>query len=308
VRSIVLTRILQLIIILFAVSTLLFFLLHLSGDPAALLLGPVSTEEAYQKARSDLGLDRPLHVQYWDFLKDLVRLNFGRSIIRPVEAIDIVLEALPRTIMVGLTAATIAILLGLPMGILAAVRRGSFISFAVILVSLLGQSAPSFFISVMLILVFSVQLHLLPSFGYGSPAHLIMPALALSGRLMAQVARLIRSEMLEVLSREYILTARGKGLAERIVIGRHALLNALIPAITIIGLELGRLLAGSMIVETIFVWPGVGKLLVDAVLRRDFPVVQASVFVIAILITMTNLVVDLLYLALDPRLRSPRSS
>jgi peptide/nickel transport system permease protein len=134
-----------------------------------------------------------------------------------------------------------------------------------------------------------------------------MPALALSGRLMAQVARLIRSEMLEVLSREYIVTARGKGLSEGAVISRHALLNALIPAITIIGLELGRLLAGSMIVETIFVWPGVGKVLVEAVLRRDFPVVQASVFVIAILVTMTNLVVDLLYLALDPRLRSPKS-
>jgi peptide/nickel transport system permease protein len=303
-RSIAVTRTIQLLVMLFAVSTLLFFLLHISGDPAALLLGPVSTEEAYQQVRAELGLDKPLYVQYWIFVQDLVRLDFGASIIRPVEAIDVVLEALPRTLILGLTAASIAILLGLPMGILAAVHRGSALSSLVVVGSLLGQSAPSFFIAMILILIFSVQLHLLPSFGYGSPAQLVMPALALSGRLMAQIARLMRSEMLEVLGQEYVLTARGKGLATPTIILRHALPNALLPAITILGLELGRLLAGSMIVETVFVWPGIGKLLIDAVLRRDFPIVQASVFVISIIIIITNLAVDLFYYVLDPRLRS----
>jgi peptide/nickel transport system permease protein len=303
-RSIVLPRAIQLAVTVFAVSTLLFFLLHISGDPVALLLGPVSTEEAYQQIQADLGLDKPLYVQYWNFLKDLVRLDFGESIIRPVEAMDVVLEALPRTILLGVTAASIAILLGLPAGILAALRRGGPFSFLVIVGSLLGQSSPSFFIAMMLILVFSVHFQVLPSFGYGSPAHLIMPALALSGRLMAQVARLVRSEMLEVLGQDYVLTARGKGLATPAITLRHALPNALLPAITIIGLELGRLLAGSMIVETVFVWPGIGKALIDAVLRRDFPVVQACVFVIAIIIILTNLAVDLFYYVLDPRLRS----
>ena len=297
------SRTLHVLVVLFAVSTILFVVLRLSGDPVAVLAGPQSTPEIRQLIRDQLGLSDPLYIQYARFLRDTSALNFGRSYQFRVPALSQVLGRLPATLELTAAAMTIVVVTAIPLGVLAAIRRGRVASYVVMALALLGQAIPTFWLGALLILVFAVQLGVLPSFGGGGVAHLLLPAVTLAAFFMAKLARLSRSGTLEVLNREYILVARSKGLSDRRVLYRHALRNMLIPLVTVIGLDLAFLMGGAVVVETVFAWPGVGRQLVAAVFARDFPVVQATAFVVAGIVVLANQAVDALHRVLDPRIR-----
>jgi peptide/nickel transport system permease protein len=296
-------RLLDLVITVVGVSTLVFFLLRLSGDPLALFVTETTTREEMARLRDSLGFSAPLWQQYLRFVLHALQGDFGDSLRYTKPAVALVWETLPATLELTATSLGIAALLALPLGTLAAVRRGTAVETSCSLVTLVGQSMPFFWLGILLILVFSVDLRLLPSFGRGSPAHLILPAVTLSAATMAKTARLVRAGMLEVLGQEYIRTARAKGLAEWSVILRHAARNIAIPVVTILGLDFGLLLGGAVVTETIFAWPGTGRLMVQAIQGRDFPVVQAGVFILAIVFVVLNAFLDLVYVWLDPRVR-----
>jgi len=296
-------RLLDLVITVVGVSTLVFFLLRLSGDPLALFVTETTTREEMARLRDSLGFSAPLWQQYLRFVLHALQGDFGDSLRYTKPAATLVWETLPATLELTATSLGIAALLALPLGTLAAVRRGTAVETSCSLVTLVGQSMPFFWLGILLILVFSVDLRLLPSFGRGSPAHLILPAVTLSAATMAKTARLVRAGMLEVLGQEYIRTARAKGLAEWSVILRHAARNIAIPVVTILGLDFGLLLGGAVVTETIFAWPGTGRLMVQAIQGRDFPVVQAGVFILAIVFVVLNAFLDLVYVWLDPRVR-----
>ena len=296
-------RFLDLVITVVGVSTLVFFLLRLSGDPLALFVTETTTREEMARLRDSLGFSAPLWQQYLRFLLHALQGDFGDSLRYTKPAAALVWETLPATLELTATSLGIAALLALPLGTLAAVRRGTAVETSCFLVTLVGQSMPFFWLGILLILIFSVDLRLLPSFGRGSPAHLILPAVTLSAATMAKTARLVRAGMLEVLGQEYIRTARAKGLAEWSVILRHAARNIAIPVVTILGLDFGLLLGGAVVTETIFAWPGTGRLMVQAIQGRDFPVVQAGVFILAIVFVVLNAFLDLIYVWLDPRVR-----
>lgn len=253
--------------------------------------------------RHALGLDRPIWVQYAIFLGNALRGNFGRSLYYKKPVFDVIVQSLPRTIELALVAMVISLVVAIPVGILAAVRRDSLWDYAGTLLALLGQSIPGYFLGILLILIVSVRLHLLPTSGYDSPRYIILPAITLAAALMAIVMRLTRSGMLDVLGEDYIRTARAKGLERGVVILRHALRNTMIPLVTVIGLQLGSLLSGAVIVETVFGWSGVGLVIVQAIGARDYPLVQASVLFISVIFVFANLAADLLYAYLDPRIR-----
>jgi peptide/nickel transport system permease protein len=280
-----------------------FAILHLTGDPTALLLPQEATAEDRARFRHEMGFDDPLIVQYGRFLKGALRGDFGLSFRHNQPALQLVWDRMPATIQLTLAAMLISVSLAVPLGILSAVKRNSLLDHVGMIIALLGQSMPVFWLGIMLILIFGVKLRLLPSFGMGGIDHLILPALTLGMFTMARTARLTRSEMLEILGQEYIRTARAKGVPPGSVILRHALKNAAIPIVTVIGLEMGTLLGGAIITETIFAWPGVGRLTVQAIYNRDFPVVQAAVFTLACIFVLINFVVDILYTYLDPRVR-----
>jgi peptide/nickel transport system permease protein len=250
-----------------------------------------------------MGFTDPLLVQYWRFFKGTLRLDFGLSFRHSQPALDLVLERMPATIQLTITAMIIAMIIAVPVGIISAIRRNSILDHIGMTGALLGQSTPVFWLGIMLILVFSVTFQWFPSSGRGTLEHLILPAVTLGMFSMARTARMMRSSMLEVLGQEYMKTARAKGLSPRMVILKHALKNALIPVVTIVGMELGTLLGGAVITETIFAWPGVGRLAVQAIYNRDYPVVQAAVFLLASIFVLVNLVVDILYTYLDPRVK-----
>jgi peptide/nickel transport system permease protein len=250
-----------------------------------------------------MGFDDPLIVQYGRFLKGALRGDFGLSFRHNQPALQLVWDRMPATVQLTLAAMLISVSIAVPIGILSAVKRNSLLDHVGMVIALLGQSMPVFWLGIMLILIFGVKLRLLPSFGMGGIDHLILPALTLGMFTMARTARLTRSEMLEILGQEYIRTARAKGVPPWSVILRHALKNAAIPIVTVIGLEMGTLLGGAIITETIFAWPGVGRLTVQAIYNRDFPVVQAAVFTLACIFVLINFVVDILYTYLDPRVR-----
>ena len=296
-------RLLDLVITVVGVSTLVFFLLRLSGDPLALFVTETTTREEMARLRDSLGFSAPLWQQYLRFVLHALQGDFGDSLRYTKPAATLVWETLPATLELTATSLGIAALLALPLGTLAAVRRGTAVETSCSLVTLVGQSMPFFWLGILLILIFSVDLRLLPSFGRGSPAHLILPAVTLSAATMAKTARLVRAGMLEVLGQEYIRTARAKGLAEWSVILRHAARNIAIPVVTILGLDFGLLLGGAVVTETIFAWPGTGRLMVQAIQGRDFPVVQAGVFILAIVFVVLNAFLDLVYVWLDPRVR-----
>jgi peptide/nickel transport system permease protein len=285
------------------VTLVTFLLLHLTGDPVGMMLPADATEAERARIIRLFGFDRPLPVQFIRFAAGAVRGDFGKSIRQDEPALALVVERLPATLELTLAAMAIAVLVALPAGIVSAARRGSLLDQGAMLVALIGQSVPNFWLGIMLILLFAVSLGWLPPFGRGGFANLVLPALTLSMYSMARTARLIRSGMLEVLSQDYIRTAHAKGLSERPVLLRHALKNALIPAVTVLGLDLAHLLGGAVITETIFAWPGVGRLIVSAIYARDYPIVQAGVFVIAVGYTAINLLVDALYAWLNPRVR-----
>ena len=298
-----LRRFLQSLLVLLGVSFVVFGILFLTGDPALVLLPPDASAEDVEKFRQSMGFNDPFFVQYGRFLLGALRGDFGQSIRHGEPAFDLVMERMPATFELSGAALAIALCLAIPAGIVSAVRRNTVIDYFSTVVALLGQSMPTFWLGIMLILLFSVQLNLLPSSGRGGWQHMLLPAITLGLFTTARITRLTRSGMLEVLSQDYIRTARAKGVANPPVVWKHALKNAAIPIVTIVGIELGTLLGGSVITETIFAWPGVGRLSVQAIYNRDYPVVQAAVFTLSATFVLVNLIVDMLYTYLDPRIR-----
>ena len=291
------------LIALWLVSTVVFVVMRLSGDPTPLLLPPDAPQSEIFRLRKELGLDRSLPVQYAVFLRNLVRGDFGQSIRFKGAALAIVTERLPATLELGLTSFGLAILIAIPIGLLSAVYRNTLIDHAAMGLALVGQSAPTFFIGILFILLISVNAGLVPTSGRGDWRHLVLPAATLGLFGMAPIARITRSAILEVLRADYIRTARAKGLAETLVIAKHTLKNAAIPIVTITGLNFGGLLAGAFVTETVFAWPGIGRLAIQAIYARDYPVVQCVVLLSAMLFVVVNLAIDALYGLLDPRIR-----
>lgn len=303
-RTYIVQRLLLSVPVIFGVSLLVFSIVRLlPGDPAIAVAGVHATPAYISQVREELGLDKGLHVQYYLFAANLLRGDLGTSTFyrRPVSAI--LLERFPRTLELTVAALLLSSLLGITAGIFSAVKRNSIIDGAAMLASLTGLAAPVFWLALMLQLFFAVHLGIFPSAGSGTLFHLVLPSITLGAASAGLVARMTRSSMLEVLRQEYITTARSKGLSETIVIGKHALKNALIPVLTVLGLQFGTLLGGAVLTETIFAWPGVGRLLVDAILTRDYPVVQGTVLVLSVSFVGINLAVDILYAYLDPRIR-----
>ena len=293
----------QSLIVLLGISVVVFVILHLTGDPTLLMLPPDVSAEEVARFRKAMGFDDPLAVQYWRFLRGALRGDFGNSLRHDEPALALVWQRMPATLELTMVAMAIALLLAIPAGIVSAVFRNSALDYVSTVVALVGQAMPTFWLGIMLILVFSVALGLLPSSGRGTWANLVLPAVTLGLFTTARIMRLTRSGMLEVLGQDYVRTARAKGVGERRVVWKHALRNAGIPVLTIVGLELGTLLGGAVITETVFAWPGVGRLSVQAIYNRDYPLVQAAVFVLASIFVLVNLVVDVLYTYLDPRIR-----
>ena len=304
-RAFLLRRLLHAVFVVWGVVTVVFFLVRLTGDPTLFLVDQSATQAEIAHTRALLGLDRPVLVQYADFLLAIPRGDFGRSIREKRPAMRMVLEHFwPATVELAAAALVLSTVLAIPLGVVSATHRGRFADHASRVGSLFLQSMPSFWLGIMLILLFAVALGgLLPAYGAGSLRHLILPAIALAAAPLAQNVRLVRAGMLEVLGQDYVRTARAKGVAERGVIYRHALRNAALPVITVTGLSLGFMLSGTIIIETVFAWPGLGRLIVQAVPGRDFPVIQAGVFLFALVFVAINLLVDVLYSVVDPRVR-----
>jgi peptide/nickel transport system permease protein len=268
-----------------------------------MLLPEGAPQSAVDELNRQLGLHEPLHVQYALFVKSVFRGDFGQSFQYRAPALRVVTERLAATVQLALAAMLITVLIGASLGIVAAVRRGTRYDYASTVLAVLGQSLPNFWLGIMLILLFGVALRWLPTSGFESWRHLILPAVTLAAFPMALVARLTRASMLEILGRDFIRTGRAKGLAERAVVLRHALRNAAVPLLTVLGLQIGTLLGGAVITESVFAWPGMGKLVVDAIFFRDFPVVQTVLILSATIFVVINLLVDLLYTVIDPRIR-----
>lgn len=291
------------VLVLLLALTAVFFLVRLSGDPTLLYVPEDSTQQEIAQIRHAFGFDQPPWQQYTRFVAGAVRGNFGNSIRYDRPALAMVFERLPQT--AELAAVTLAIIIcaAVPLGVLAAVRRNSWWDTGSMLVAMVGQSMPSYWLGIMLILLFAVRLGWLPAAGRTDLASVILPAVTLSTYSAARLARVVRSEMLDVLGREFVRTAQAKGLPRIAVLGKHAMRNALIPVVTLLGLETGFLLGGAIIVETVFAWPGIGNLVIQAVNNRDYPVVQADAFLMAAIFVLANLGIDLLYGVLDPRVR-----
>ena len=296
-------RLLQSIAVIFVVVSLVFVGTRLIGDPIKAYSARNATEESIEAARERLGLLDPMIVQYGNFLAGVVQLDFGDSIFTEQSAWSEVRGRLWATVQLTIAAFILIVVIGVPIGILAAVRRGSIPDLLARLVALVGQAMPNFWLGLLLIFIFSVQLGWLPTGGRGGFENLVLPAITLAGFGAAGTMRLTRSGMLDVLGNDYIRTAQAKGLADRTVIIRHALRNALLGVITILGITLAQLLAGSIIIEVVFAWPGVGRLIFRSISLRDFPVIQVGVLVIAVWFVVINILVDLSYNVLDPRIR-----
>lgn len=295
-------RLVMTIPVLFGILLISFLLTHLSGDPTNLLLAPETPDDVRETFRRLHGLDQPILIQFWHFMVRAVQGDFGMSLRFNEPALKLVFERMGATIELAVAAMTLAILIGIPAGVVAAYRRNTPVDLSVRAVTLFGLAVPSFYLGVIFIVVFAIWLRWLPSGGRGTWLHLILPASVLAVDLLALIARTTRSCMLDVLHQDYVRTARSKGLGEGRVTWLHALRNAFIPVLTVIGLQFGTLLGGVVVTETVFSWPGVGRLAVQAIYARDFPVVQATVMLFAVIFVLVNLIVDLLYAALDPRI------
>ncbi len=307
-------RFLWMIVVIFGVSVIVFGLIHLTpGDPAQIMLGPSASMEDVRELQHQLGLDRPIAVQYMHWIGRALQGDLGESIVLRRSVLGEVFDRFGNTAILAGTAMLISFTLGIALGVVSAVRRGSSIDRLVILAATGGLSLPSFWFGLMLIILFSVRLGWLPGTGMTSAVnggsvvdigkHLILPSVALAVVPMAVIARYTRSSMLEVLGQDYVRTARAKGLRERVVIGRHVFRNTLVALVTMLGLQVGFLLAGAVYIENVFSWPGIGQMLVDAILKRDFPLVQGGVLLVATVYVVVNLVTDLLYAFLDPHIR-----
>ena len=299
----ILIRVGQAILTLWVLSLLVFLSVHLTGNPALYLLGPENTNEDYEQMKRNMGLDKPIHEQYGLFLTRLVRFDFGKSHINGRSARGDLLQAFPATIQLAASAFALEVIVGVALGILSAVKRDTFLDIFGKFFALLGIATPNFWVAIMLIMLFGAILGWLPTYGRGGLDHLILPAFVLGWAGMAGMTRLVRSSMLEVLDSEYVKFARVKGLPERLVIYKHALKNAAIPALTFGGLSLAGLLNGSVAIEVVFAWPGIGLLLLKGISQRDFPVVEAAVLAAGFLYIVSALVVDILYAYVNPRIR-----
>ncbi len=300
-------RLFRAFIALWLVSTVVFVVMRLSGDPVPLLLPPDAPIAEMERVRHDLGLDRPLPVQYGVFLGNVLRGDFGRSIHFRQPAMEVALSYLPATLELGVVAFLIAVLIAVPIGVFSAIRRNSPLDHAAMGLALIGQSTPTFFLGILFILVLALRFDLFPTSGRGDWRYLVLPAMTLGAFAMASIARITRSAMLEVLRADFIRTARAKGLGEFVVVAKHTLKNAALPILTITGLQFGTLLGGAVVTETVFSWPGMGRLAIQSIYNRDYPVVQSTVFIAAVLFIVINLTLDTLYGVLDPRTREARS-
>jgi peptide/nickel transport system permease protein len=302
-RAYLVSRLGQTLLVVFLSLTAVFFLARLGGDPVLLFLPMDIQAKDLNEFRQRLGFNDPLPVQYARFMSSALRGDFGESLRYKQDALGLVLERLPATLRLGGAALLLTFCLAIPVGVVSAMKRGSVWDYLGMGGAVLGQAIPGFWLGLMLIYLFSVRLGWLPTGGTGGPLHYVMPVLVLGAFYAARMARLTRSSVLDILGEDFILTARAKGLAELVVVGKHTLKNAAIPIVTLAGLETGQLLGGAVITETIFAWPGVGRLTVQALLNRDFPLVLAAVFIASLTYTLLNLVVDLLYGWIDPRTR-----
>ncbi|HEY5726893.1 MAG TPA: ABC transporter permease [Methylomirabilota bacterium] len=304
-RAYLISRLAQTFLVVFLSLTAVFFLARLGGDPVLLFLPMDIQAKDLNEFRQRLGFNDPLPVQYARFMSGAARGDFGESLRYKQDALGLVLERLPATLRLGGVALLLTFCIAIPVGVVSAMKRGSVWDYLGMGGAVLGQAIPGFWLGLMLIYLFSVRLGWLPTGGTGGPVHYVMPVIVLGAFYAARMARLTRSSVLDTLGEDYILTARAKGLAELVVVAKHTLKNAAIPIVTLAGLETGQLLGGAVITETIFAWPGVGRLTVQALLNRDFPLVLAAVFVASLTYTLINLVVDLLYGWIDPRTRRP---
>ncbi len=302
-RQFLIRRLLRAIVVLWGISTIVFVVMRLSGDPVTLLLPPDATHDDVVRIQHQLGLDQPLWVQYGIFMTNVIHLDFGRSIHLRQPAFDIAMERLPATLELATAAFLLAVLIAVPIGVFSAMKPYSIFDNVAMMFALVGQSAPTFFIGIMLILIMSLRVGWFPTGGRGDLSHLVLPAITLGAYAMASIARLTRSSMLEVIRRDYIRTARAKGVTESVIVWRHALKNAAIPVVTIMGIQLGALLGGSVVTETVFSWPGIGRLAIQSIYNRDYSVVQATVFMTASWFVLINFTVDMIYGFLDPRIR-----
>jgi ABC-type dipeptide/oligopeptide/nickel transport system permease component len=305
-KRFVLRRLAYAALSLVLLSVTIFLFVRVTGDPTVLLVEPGASRADIEALRQDLGLDRSLIVQYGSFVRDLVRGDFGRSFYYRTPVLELYLSRLPNSLLLAVAAMAFSLLIGIPSGIIAAVRVNGWWDSGGKIFALLGLSMPSFWVGLLLILFFSVYLGWLPSSGSGTVLHVLMPAFALGWYFAAAHMRLTRSSMLEVLGSEYVKLARLKGLPEALVIGKHAFKNALIPVLTLAGINLVLMVNVAVVVETVFAWPGIGRLLYEGIAFRDFPVVQATVLIGGSMIVLVNLAVDLLYAVIDPRIRYER--
>jgi peptide/nickel transport system permease protein len=299
----IIRRFLRGLITLWLVVTVVFFGLRISGDPVTLMLGFEATPEAIDSMQEKLGLNDSIPVQYLRYLQLVARGDFGQSLREPRPVTEVVLDRVPATLELAFASLVLAVAFGIPIGIFAALRRNSLVDRGLMAFAFLGQSAPNFFVGILLILCFSLWLQVLPSAGRGTWQHLIMPAVTLSTYGMASMARLTRSSILEVLGADYVRTARAKGLRDSSVLLGHVLRNAALPVITILGLQVGLAISGAVITETVFAWPGMGRLAANAVFRRDYPVIQFTVLLIATSVVVINFLIDIIYGLVDPRIR-----
>lgn len=289
---------------MFLVSLIVFLMVHIvPGDPARILLGERARVEDVEALRERLGFDRPLPEQYWSFVTDAVQGDFGDSIRAQRPAVDMVLEALPATILLIGSSLIVAFGIGIPLGVLAAVRRGGLLDRGVLGVALIGQSVPAFWVGLLLISVFAVRWGWFPTSGYGGIEYLILPMCSLVLFVFAMITRVARISTIEILNEDYVRTARAKGLSQKTVVVKHAFKNALIPVVTVMGLQIGALLGGAIVTETVFAWPGIGRLAVSALAVRDWPVVRTIILIAALGLVLINLVVDIIYVIIDKRIR-----
>ncbi len=297
-------RLLLAIPVLFFTAFLVFGALHLSpGDPVDMIVGPIAPEHIRERVRTELGLDKPLPVQFFLYMSHVIRGDLGQSILSKRPVWDMIKEKLPVTLALGLSAFILAYALALPLGIMAALKRNSFLDWSSMMVALIGVSMPGFWLGLLLIYLFAVQLKLFPPTGHGGLKYLVLPTLALGLPRVGRIARITRSSLLEVVGQDYIRTARAKGLAERAVIIRHAMRNSLIPIVSLMGLDLGYILGGAVVIEAVFARAGIGNLMLQSIYSRDFPVLQGTMFVLALAIIAGNIFADMAYTFIDPRIR-----
>lgn len=299
----VIKRLLQVIVVILLALTVVFFLIRLSGDPTTLFLPPDASREQIEEYRELLGFNRPVYVQYGEFMVNAVQGDFGQSLRSREDALGIVLDRLPATFQLAISALVLSLLISIPLGVLSAHKRNSAFDRIGVAFTVIGQAVPSFWLGLLLIYFFAAQLKILPSGGGGTIQHMILPTITLAAYSIARFTRFTRSTMLDVLRKDYIRTAKASGVPTIRLIMRYALKNSLIPIITLVALDLGVLLGGAVITEVVFAWPGIGRLLMQSLMNRDFPIVLAGVFIIALIYAVINFIADLLYAYVNPQIR-----